>query len=296
MLPNSYASRIALAENKPTVITAHGALEPWALLNSGWKKKIVRRWFQFQDLKTASCIHVNSHNEMRGIRQLGLTQPVAVIPNGIHFPDFQDLPPKVEFTEAFPETKGKRLILFLGRIHPKKGTDLLVRAWGQLASRFPDAHLVIAGPDVGLLEECKAIVHKFNIADRVTFTGNLQGRQKLQALSAADYFVLPSHSEGFSLAVIEAMACRLPVLFTPGCNFPEATAAGAAVEVSPTMAGVADGLRHLLELTDDARAQMGNSGSRLIQDGYTWDVVAQRTLALYSWLCSGTDCPSFVCE
>ncbi len=296
MLPNSYASRIALAENKPLVITAHGALEPWALQNSGWKKRLVGRWFQYQDLKTASCIHVNSHNEMRGIRQLGLTQPVAVIPNGIHLPDFQDLPDKTELAEAFPATADKRLILYMGRIHRKKGVDILVEAWGKLADEFSDAHLVVAGPDDGLLSKCTGIASRLNIHNRVTFTGNLQGRQKLQVLSAATLFVMPSHSEGFSMSVMEALACRLPVLLTPGCNFPEAATAGAAIEVAPTIGETYYGLRQLLELSDDARDRMGEAGCRLIREEYTWDIVATKTLTLYAWLCSQTERPSFVCD
>ncbi len=294
MLPNSYASRIAMTENKPVVITAHGALEPWALRNSRWKKRIVGRWFQMQDLRTANCIHVNSRNEMRGIRELGLTQPIAVIPNGIHLPDFQNLPSKTEFTEAFPKAKGKKIVLFLGRIHRKKGTDHLIQAWGRLAGDFPDAHLVVAGPDNGLLGECMAIASRLNISNQVTFTGNLQGRQKLQALSAASLFVLPSHSEGFSMAVLEALACRLPVMLTPGCNFPEAAAAGAAIEVAPTIEGTYEGLRHLLKLTHDAREQMAAAGNKLIRNQYTWDIVARETLAVYDWLVNGGSTPESV--
>lgn len=296
MLPNSYSSRIGLKQDKPVVITAHGALEPWALQNSDWKKKLVGRWFQFKDLQTASCIHVNSKSELGGIRQMGLDQTAAIIPNGVNLFEFENLPPADQFAKEFSLPKDKRYILFMGRLHKKKGLDLLVQAWAKLASRFADWHLVVAGPDDGLLPECKDIVAAAGSHSHVTFTGNLQGVQKQQALSACSMFVLPSHSEGFSMAVIEAMACRLPVLLTPGCNFPEAAQHGAAVQVEASITGTIDGLEELLTKSPAELQDMGNRGRDLVESGYTWDIVARKTLDLYEWLDSGNGQPEFVVD
>src|SRR5690606_25050928 len=121
MLPNSYGSRIAARDDKPVVITAHGALEPWAMKNSGWKKRVVGRLFQEYDLQQADCIQVNSHAEAAGIRRYGLRCPIAVIPNGIHLPDFADLPPRENFDDIVPHAGGKRIALYMARLHEKKG-------------------------------------------------------------------------------------------------------------------------------------------------------------------------------
>jgi glycosyltransferase involved in cell wall biosynthesis len=294
MLPNSYSSRIAARHSKPVVITAHGALEPWALQNSGWKKRLVGRWFQSAELRAADCIHVNSHAEVAGIREYGLTCPIAVIPNGINMPDLRELSPEESLDRRYPEVRGKRIALFMARLHEKKGLGHLIPAWAIAAQAFPDWHLVVAGPDDGFEQETRRLVASHGVADRVTFTGALQGTRKLAALAAADLFVQPSFSEGFSMAILEAMAVRLPVLMTPGCNFPAAAPAGAAVVVDPDVDSTAAGLQQLLSTSDAERQRMGADGRKLVEDRYTWDTVARQTLDLYRWLCSGGPQPESV--
>jgi glycosyltransferase involved in cell wall biosynthesis len=128
----------------------------------------------------------------------------------------------------------------------------------------------------------------------VTLTGVLEGRDKLAALSAADAFALPSFSEGFSMAILEAMAARLPVLLTPGCNFPEAMHAGAAIEVQPTAADTQRGLRELLSMSDEQRRAMGERGRILVERHYTWTAVAAQMMELYRWMRGGGSPPAFV--
>jgi glycosyltransferase involved in cell wall biosynthesis len=291
MLPNSYSSRIAGSSNKPVVITAHGTLERWALDHSRWKKRLVGRLFQDHDLHAANCLHVNSRRELEGVRAYGLKSPVAVIPNGIHIPDFEPLPPQSVFREAFPSTRDKKIALFMARLHVKKGLDHTLCAWSRVHMRFSDWHLVVAGPDRGFERQARQRVMEFGLDRSVTFTGNLEGDLRLAALAAAELFVHPSFSEGFSMAVLEALACRLPVLLTPACNFREATEAGAAIEVSPDAQGTAAGLVELLSLSDPERKAMGERGRALVEAGYTWDGVAQQMLTLYRWLCEGGERP-----
>lgn len=294
MLPNSYSSRIASLSRKPVVITAHGTLEDWAIRHSGWKKRIAGIWFQNQDLRTADCIHVNSEAEIAGVRAYGITSPIAVIPNGIHLPDFDPLPSPALFADKYPETRGKRIALFMARLHVKKGLEHLMRAWARVHAEFPDWHLVVAGPDCGLEPAARAIVAESQMQHAVTFTGNLNGEIRLAALSAARIFILPSFSEGFSMAVLEALACRLPSLITPGCNFRAASAAGAAVEVAPDVTGTEVGLRQLMSAGDAEREEMGRRGRALIEMNYTWDRVAEQTLELYEWLSKSGPPPEFV--
>jgi poly(glycerol-phosphate) alpha-glucosyltransferase len=296
MLPNCYSSRIAARLNKPVVITAHGTLEPWALANSGWKKRLVGWAFQNRDLKRAACIHVNSRAEAAGIRAYGLTQPIAIIPNGVDATFLGPLPGRERFELSLPQTAGKRIVLFMGRLHKKKGLEILIRAWANLASQFPDWILVVAGPDNGFETRTRQLIQELNLAASVLLTGNLQGKSKREALGAAELFVLPSFSEGFSMAVLEAMACGLPVLITFGCNFPEAATSGGAVAVEANVSGVEAGLRRLLSLGDRELQKMGCAARRLIATQYTWDRVAEQTMQLYCWLTGRGPRPEFVLE
>lgn len=294
MLPNSYGSRAGEKHNKPVVFTTHGTLEPWAVKNSGWKKKLVAAWFQDRDLHRASCLIVCNAPEIDGIRQYGLKNPIAVIPNAVHLPDLdRPVSPEV-FYEKFPHTRGKRLALFMARIHQKKGLGHLLPAFGRLASRYPDWHLIIAGPDCGDLDRSKRIIEEFKISDHVTFTGALQDDLKAAARAVSEVFLQPSFSEGFSMAIIEALACRLPVLLTPGCNFPEAVTAEAAVSVNPTIDDCEQGLNQLLSQSPEQLRVMGSRARQLIELHYQWDVAAQKTLNLYRWLISGGPQPEFV--
>jgi poly(glycerol-phosphate) alpha-glucosyltransferase len=128
----------------------------------------------------------------------------------------------------------------------------------------------------------------------VTFTGPRYSRDKLSVLAAADAFALPSFSEGFSMAVLEAMACALPVLLTPGCNFPEVARGGAGIEVAPDAAAVEAGLRALCSMSPAQRRDMGVRGRRMVEQRYTWDAVARQMTELYAWVAGGGDVPATV--
>ncbi len=294
MLPNSYACRAAHQAGIPVVMTNHGNLEPWAVNRSAWKKRITAAAFQDWDLHRADCIQVNTESEIDGIRAYGLTCPIAVIPNGIHVPDFHPLPSRERFDEIVPEARGKRVALFMARLHQKKGLGHLIPAWSQLVRKSSDWHLVLAGPDDGFEEAARRLVAESRCGDHISFVGALNGDEKLAALSAAELFVQPSFSEGFSMSIVEALACRLPVLMTPGCNFAAAADAGAALLVEPETPSTFEGLRQLTRLSPSELRQMGERGHELIASTYTWDRVAQQTLQLYHWLINGGTSPEFI--
>src|SRR5262249_23304811 len=150
----------------------------------------------------------------------GLKGPVAVIPNGVT-PPGQHISERL-FFERYPDLRGRRIVIFLSRVHHKKGLDILCKAWQRVWPLFRDTHLVIAGPDFeNTLASIEALMSELGIGDGVTITGMLEGEMKWSALAASRLFVLPSHSEGFSMAILEAMATGLPVLATHPCNFPE---------------------------------------------------------------------------
>ncbi len=291
MLPNHYACQSARRNDVPIIFTAHGYLEPWALARSRWKKRLVGSLFQDRDLRHAACIHVNTLSEMESIRDYGLRNPVAVIPNGVRL---GDRPSTTEdFLAKRTHLKECRIALFLSRLHEKKGLGHLVKAWSLISEDFADWQLVIAGPDDGYQQSLQTEIDRLSLK-RVSLTGPLYGEEKLAAQSAAEIFVLPSFSEGFSMAILEAMAAELPVLITPGCNFPEVSDRGAGVIVEPTVEDTVRGLRELCSKAPEDLSEMGRCGRDLVLQKYTWDQVASDFLSLYEWVLGSKTPPEFV--
>jgi len=219
---NYIAGRAAKGSGKPYVVTVHGALDPWCLNYKSFKKKIYASLIQKHILKEASAIHAITNEEVRQIKNFVNNKNIIMIPNGINPEDFMDLPSRKELEKLYPKLKGKKIILFMGRIHPKKGLDLLAKAFRRIGRERDDVYLLIAGPDnVDYKEKIEKILKEEGVLDKVIFTGMLKDRKKLVALGGSDIFILPSYSEGFSMAILEAMISKLPVIITHQCNFPE---------------------------------------------------------------------------
>ena len=301
MYPGWLARQLADASGAVRIVTPHGMLEPWALQNSRWKKRLASWVFENKNLRTADCLHALCQPEADNIRHYGLKSPIAVIPNGVDFASLANPSSRALLESRFPALKDRRWMLFLSRIHPKKGLPHLIRAWAKIRkSEFgnrnsEDWMLVIAGPDeLGHEAEMKLACRELGLENCVTFTGPLHGTEKLAALGGAELFVLPSFSEGFSMAVLEAATCGLPVMLTPQCNFSELAEAGGAVEVYPDVASCESGLRQLLALTDSDRQAMGQRGRTLVGRSYTWPQIADQMLAVYRWLTAGGSPPPCV--
>ena len=331
MYPGVLARKIAGEIHCPLIVSPHGMLEPWALQNSWLKKNLALRLFESKNLHRADCLHALCHAEAQNLRQFGLRNPIAVIPNGVDLPQIgnqeaerrnQKSEIKNEFQlSAFPIsafknglrplTSGKKVLLYLGRIHPKKGLVNLLKAWEALRKAESTKHkaeewvLAIVGLDQdGHEAELKRLATELgipwsDIRDQhqtnsisafsfqhfsVLFFGPQFGEAKAACYASSDAFVLPSFSEGFSMAVLEAAACGLPVLDTPQCNFPELAAAGGAIEAQPTVDGCAAGLRQMFSLSDLQRKNMGLCGRELIQKAYTWPAIAAEMAKVYAWL------------
>ena len=204
---------------------------------------------------------------------------ISIVPNGIYLDDFATLPAPEPFRAQWNLGAGP-VVLFLGRLQERKGLQFLIPAFAQAVERVPDARLLIAGPDEGMLSIAQAQAEEYDLGDRVIFTGLLTGPERLAALAAADLFAMPAVGEGFSMAMLEAMACGLPVLLTPGCNFPEAAEEGAGLVVPREVPALAEALRTLLTAADQ-RASMGRCAQALIRERYTWAQVAAEMDAVY---------------
>jgi glycosyltransferase involved in cell wall biosynthesis len=265
----------------PYIVTPHGMLEPWALSYKAWKKKLYFRFLEQPALKQASIIHTLNSSEASNIQSLGF-QHTVIIPNGISQNQFHVSAHPDIFYEHFPQTRGKTLILFMGRIDPKKGLDLLAPAFAEVHQQFPNTHLVIAGPDtIGFLSTVKDYFTQAQCLSAVTFTGMLTGELKQSALSAATLYVAPSYSEGFSMSVLEGMASGLPCILTKGCNFQEAELAQAAYVVNIEASSIATALINCLRNPQQARS-LGKTAQTFVFQNYTWDSIAEKLIQVYA--------------
>jgi len=268
----------------PYIRTPQGMLEPRVLAQKRWKKQLFLEAIERRSFKAAALVQALTHHEAKGIRQLGLDGPIQVIPNGIARSHIEQPGNPDEFWQTFPHLKGKPLILYLARIDPLKGLDVLVKALGLLHPQMPEAHLVIAGSDlVGYQPTIEQLLGEVGCPAAATFTGLLTGSLKHAALAAASVYVSPSQSEGFSVSVLEAMGSGLPVVITTGCHFPEAAQAEAAIEVPVEVEAIAHALLHCLQNPHWAKA-MGDRAQHLICHHYTWDAIARQFQQIFEHL------------
>lgn len=283
----SFAAMRWSGGRRPYLVSPRGMLDPWALRNSGWKKRIAGLLYEDAHLRGAACIHALCDAERETIRAYGLTNPIAVIPNGVHLPDDEAVLPRVEWDANLPE--GAKALLFLSRLHPKKGLVGLLDAWAQARQRgvagARDWHLVIAGWEQGGHQaELERQARELAIEGSVHFVGPQFEAAKAASLRRADAFVLPSFSEGLPMAILEAWSYSLPVMMTPQCNLPEGFAAGAAIRVDPVGESLIDGLATLFGMPDEERHAQGTRGRRLVERQFTWATIGTAMSDVYGWL------------
>lgn len=288
--------RAARSERIPYLITAHGMAEPWALRHKRWKKALYLALVESRNLRGASCLHALSHPEVGHLRALAPKTPICFVPNGVDLTPFESLPDRAELEHEHPELTGKFVLLFFGRMHVKKGLDLLIEAFGRLAASHPDLHIMLAGRDQGAWPDFRDRAEHLGLADRVTYVGHVSGERARQVWSRADAFTLPSYSEGFSMAILEALACRLPSLISTSCHFPEIGDANGAIVVEPDEESVLNGLSSLLERSGGERRRMAENGRALVEREYTWDRQARKLIDVYEWLAGGGPRPEAITD
>ena len=276
------AGRICRRANVPYIVRPHGTLDPYIWRRHRWRKRIVEWAFQNRVLRHAAAIHYTTEEELHLAAPHAQRAPGVVVPLGVDLADYDSLPPAERFHARHPETRGKRIILFLSRLHEKKGLDLLVAAFALIARKFPDAHLVLAGPDDGAGGRLDRWLHDAGIVQRTTRTGMVEGDEKRAALAAASVFALPSYSENFGIAVLEAMAAGLPVAISDQVNlWREIERAGAGL-ISPCEAeAFARQLARFLDDPAEAR-RMGEAGRRLAREEFAWPRIAVALENLYA--------------
>ena len=274
--------------NSISITAPRGMLDPWALRQSAWLKKIVGRWFEYQHLNICDCIHALCESEKNSIRKFGLKNPVAIIPNGINLPKPFTRPPK-----------NKRILLFISRIHLKKGLELLIDAIVIVNKEKPNLLsnwiVRIAGwNQLGYQEYLQKKVQELQLNKFISFIGPVLGEQKRNELINADAFVLPSYSEGLPMSILEAWSYSLPVVMTDFCNLEEGFSSNAAIRIELNARNIADRLISLFEMTEMERKIIGTNGYILVSSRFTWSTIADKVLMLYDYLLGGSSKPEFV--
>jgi glycosyltransferase involved in cell wall biosynthesis len=266
----------ARALGLPVVISPRGMLEPWALAYHAWKKRLAWWLYQRRDLRGVTAFHATAEMEAESIRRLGFRQPIIVLPNGVAMP----APTEHRRSVAEPAT---REALFLSRIHPKKGIDLLIEAWARL--RPAGWRLTIAGNDeAGHAAVVERRIREAGLGEAVRYVGPAYGADKERLFRAAHLFVLPSHSENFGIVVAEALAYGMPVLTTTGTPWAELVSRHCGWHVAPTTDAIADALRQAVTLSVAELTAMGAAGRQLVVERYQWDAIARQFGAAYAAL------------
>jgi len=280
---NHRLAKWAVGRNTPYLIAPSGNLSPVALNISRWKKKLSYHWFGRDLLARVSVFQALAPGEVDDIRSYGLKQPIVLIPNGVDVREHPEAEEKANAIRA--RFDSEKILLFLGRLHPIKGIDMLLTAWSALGRAKEGWRLAIAGPDNGSHKaQLEAMVRELNIGESVTFVGPQHGEDKAAWFMASDLFVLPSRSEGFAMTPLEALSFGKPLLLTTACDFPQARLAGAALEVEPTATAIRQGLQDALSMTDDQRRAMGEIGYRLVCKQFSQETIAQELTKVYHWM------------
>ena len=285
-------------KGRPYIVHPHGMLESWALQNAGWKKRIAAVLYENQHLRGAACLRALCEAEAQSIRAYGIRNPVCVIPNGVDLPgSFQDSGFGVEGSDLMRVARRRKVLLYLGRLHPKKNLANLIRAWKKILDSQSRGEwvLAIAGWDqAGHERELKKLTSEAGLIESVRFLGPLFGQDKDAAYRGCDAFTLPSLSEGLPMTVLEAWAYAKPVLMTPECNLPEGYAADAALQIGTSQKEIAAGLKQLTEMTDNDRKAMGDRGRTLVATKFSWPRVGEQMRSVYEWVLGGRATPQSV--
>ena len=277
-LPTNHAVAFAAQRLKrPLIISPRGMLTTWALHFRGWKKRVGWWLYQRRDLQFARVLHATSRAEADDFRALGLTQPIAVIPNGVEVPEGQR-------SERGSQASRLRTALFLGRVHPKKGLLDLVQAWALL--RPKGWQVIIAGGDeAGHRAEVESAIRASGLQEAFHFKGAVDGETRWNLYRAADLFVLPSHAENFGIVVAEALACGVPAIATQGTPWEDLVTHRCGWWPETGSGHFGRGLARRIGPNGRGTAGNGPPGTAMwSKRSHSWAGVAAQMLSVYQWM------------
>ncbi len=292
MMLSASCNRWHRETGRPYIVSPRGMLNIWALRHSRWKKDLASILYENRNLRNATCLHALSQQGVEDCRAHGLTNPIALIPNGVDLPQTPRDPLTPPWHGVVP--KEAKVLLFMGRLHSKKGIYELVDGWQKTDRQRKGWRVVIAGWDDGGEKLLRDQIQRLQLTDEVILIGPQYGREKEACLGRADAFILPSYSEGLPISVLEAWANKLPVLATSHCNLPIGFEKGAAISIKPEADSIAGGLEKLFAMTDAERTQMGDNGESLVASTFAWSTVAAQMESIYNWMLGAAPMPTCV--
>lgn len=264
----------------PYILRPHGTLDPFLYRRHRWRKWLLERLFQDEVQRRAAFMHYTTEEERRLAAPYALNPRSWVVPIGIDLGAFDGPRPR-KLRERYPEIGDRKVVLFFGRLNFKKGLDVTIKAFAELARERDDVFLLLAGPDGGLERQARQWVAEAGLGGRALFTGMVTGEDKQTVLAGSEVFLLPSQAENFGLSVIEAAACGLPVIISDRVNlWREIDQAKAGLVAPPAPDAFARHLRWVLEHPQEAR-EMGRRAAALVRRDFGWDALAPRYEAMY---------------
>lgn len=280
--PGLAAARLANRHGVPYVVQPHGSLHPWKLRHKRWRKWLYGRLVERRILAGAALVHVESEADAQDAHAYLPRLRTVISPCGVFPEAFADPGPPNYLVQRWPALAGKKCILYLARVDVNKGLDLLLEAMAGVRAQHPDAALLVVGPDFGgMTGRMQQWAHRLGIAAHVVWGGMVEDRQRVWILRQSDLYVLPSLSENFGISVLEALCCAKPVITTTATPWGWLEAAGAGRVVPPQAASLRDALLHMLALSGQVRAAMGQRGRQLALARYDWHAIAGELVQHY---------------
>lgn len=297
----AYGASEARRRRRPCVLEVMGMYEPWALTQK-WLTKRVARWcFQDRVLRDADCLHVNSSQEAEYLQAFGFKRPMAVIPVGVDLGAIARRSAGLPSAPPWNELNGQPYALFLSRLHPKKGLDLLLRSWAKLQAtdsgrrQSENGKLVIAGTGAqSYVEECRQLAAQLGVAAQCIWLGHVDELQKSWLFAHAGVYVLPTQSENFGNVVAEALAHKTPVITTRHTPWTELASRQCGWLVDCDEADLGRALKDALEMNDTTRKEMGERGERFVREKHSLTSVCSSIEAVYQWLLGERNVPDCV--
>lgn len=272
----------------PYIATPRGMLEPWSLSQKKWKKKLAWWLYQRNDVQKSVCVFTTAKMEAEHVTNLGITTCKAVIPNGIE-------------TDSYPCKTSvdvvKKQVLFLSRVHVKKGIEVLFEVWKQIHPDYEDWQLLVIGNgEAEYIHSLENRVECLGLKESIKILPPVFGNDKIQIYQESALFCLPSYSENFGMAIAEAMSCGTPVITTTNCpwNILNDTKTGWCIDLN--VDNLERALREALSMNPTELYDMGQKASKLIYENFDYRNVTRKTLKLYEWLLNGGEKPEFVYE
>lgn len=292
--PSFATLRYHKQNNVPYIISTRGMLDKWILNNNAWKKKLVGGLYEREYIKNANCLNALALSEYEAMRDFGCKNPIAIIPNGVNLPS-EEWPSDAKIP-TWRCNDDRKVMLFLSRLHPKKGIENMIKAWAGLGAYKKEWKLIIAGEskDEIYMQTLNSAIKNSNLNNDVFLVGPQFNFDKDICFRCSDAFILPSFSEGLPMAVLEAWSYGLPVIMTDACNIPEGFESNAALQISPDPDSILSELNRLFTMPDSERIDMGKRGKQLVKDKFTWESIARQTYSVYQWILNGGKMPSVI--